>query len=219
MDEPCVAVDGLAGTGKSTFARLFATRLGWRYLDTGSMYRAVTLACLERGVDPTDPTATLEVLGATRLDVGTDPAAPRVALDGSDVTLAVRGAEVTAAVSAVARHPALRRRLVDRQRELAAAGEVVVEGRDIGTVVLPRARLKVWLTASPHVRASRRAGDEGETPTLQVHLLARRDACDSQRADSPARPADDAVVLDSTSRSAAELVEDALRLLRARTPA
>ncbi|GAA4813039.1 (d)CMP kinase [Actinomycetospora chlora] len=210
-----VAVDGPSGTGKSTTARGLAMRLGARYLDTGAMYRAATLAVLRAGA-PLDVAATTAdghddvvavVLGA-RLDLSTDPAEPRVRLDGEDVGAEIRGSEVTGAVSAVSALTAVRAHLVAEQRRvvdeaLAAGAGIVVEGRDIGTVVLPDAGLKVFLTASALVRAGRRdaentaAGRSGG-PDVAADL-ARRDTLDSSRAASPLRPADDAVEVDTSA--------------------
>ena len=195
-----VTLDGPSGTGKSTVARGVAARLGAAYLDTGAMYRAATVAVLDAGVDPEDAAAVERTVAAARIEVGTEAGTEVVLVDGVDVATRIRGAEVTRNVSAV---PAVRRQLVDQQRALVeAAGSVVVEGRDIGTVVLPDATLKIYLTAAPEVRAERRAGQLGITDAAEIAALAqdlrRRDEYDSSRADSPLRPADDAVVVDST---------------------
>ena len=213
-----VAVDGPSGTGKSTAARGLAMRLRARYLDTGAMYRAATLAVLRAGV-PVDAAATASdgsddvvavALGA-RLDISTDPAEPRVRLDGEDVDAEIRGGEVTAAVSAVSALTAVRTRLVGEQRRIVAealddGAGIVVEGRDIGTVVVPDAGLKVFLTASELVRAGRRdaentaAGRAGTADTAGTRAdLARRDRLDSSRAASPLRPAEDAVEVDTST--------------------
>src|SRR4051812_16266598 len=181
-----VAVDGPSGSGKSTVARGVAARLGLEVLDTGAMYRAVTLAALERGIDLHDPTACADVARAARIVV--DGAAY---LDGRDVSTDIRGAEVTRAVSTVSAHPGVRTVLVARQREwVETHGGGVVEGRDIGTVVFPDAPVKVFLTAPDDIRAARRALDEADaarqmTVEEVAADLARRDALDSNRASSP----------------------------------
>jgi cytidylate kinase len=198
-----VTLDGPSGTGKSSVARAVAARLGASYLDTGAMYRAATVAVLDAGVDPEDAEAVARVVAAARIEVGTASDAEVVHVDGVDVARRIRGAQVTRAVSAVSAVPAVRRQLVDQQRALVAGTDaVVVEGRDIGTVVLPDATLKVYLTAAPEARAQRRAEQLGVTDPGEVAALAadlrRRDEYDSSRADSPLRPAADAVVVDST---------------------
>lgn len=210
-----VAVDGPSGTGKSTAARGLARRLGARYLDTGAMYRAATLAVLRAGA-PLDVAATTAeghdevvavVLGA-RLDLSTDPAAPRVRLDGQDVGVEIRGAAVTGAVSAVSALTAVRSHLVAEQRRIVAealdgGAGIVVEGRDIGTVVVPDADLKVFLTACEHVRADRRDAENAAAGRVGVPDtradLARRDRLDSSRAASPLRPAEDAIEVDTST--------------------
>ncbi|GAB3196984.1 (d)CMP kinase [Geodermatophilus arenarius] len=198
-----VTLDGPSGTGKSSVARAAATRLGAAYLDTGAMYRAATVAVLDAGVDPEDAEAVARVVAGARIEVGTAADTERVEVDGTDVAVRIRGAEVTRNVSAVSAVPAVRRQLVDQQRALVAAADaVVVEGRDIGTVVLPDATVKVYLTAAPEARAQRRAAQLGLTTPDEIAGLAadlrRRDEYDSSRADSPLRPAADAVVVDST---------------------
>jgi CMP/dCMP kinase len=198
-----VALDGPSGTGKSSVARAVAGRLGAAYLDTGAMYRAATVAVLDAGVDPEDADAVAAAVAAAAIEVGTAADTELVRVDGVDVAVRIRGPEVTRAVSAVSAVPAVRRRLVDQQRALVAAADaVVVEGRDIGTVVLPDATLKVYLTAAPEARAQRRAAQLGLTTPDEVADLAadlrRRDEYDSSRADSPLRPAADAIIVDST---------------------
>jgi cytidylate kinase len=207
-----VAIDGPAGAGKSTVARAVADRLGWRYLDTGAMYRAVALAALEEGIDPEDG-ASLERL-ATSLDIGiTDD---RVTVDGRDVTAEIRSGSVTDAASKVSRHAGVRRALVGRQRALAQSGRVVIEGRDIGTVVVPDAALKVFLVASSGERARRRARqlglpeDEGTLAGIERDLLAR-DEVDASRSESPFSQVPDAVVMDSTDKDVDQLAEEIVR--------
>jgi CMP/dCMP kinase len=219
-----VTLDGPSGTGKSSVARDVARKLGAAYLDTGAMYRAATVAVLDAGVSLDDKIAVARAVTEATIDVGTDARREVVTVDGVDVRERIRGAEVTRAVSPVSAVPAVRRLLVARQRELiAAADAVVVEGRDIGTVVLPDATLKVYLTASPEVRAQRRAAQLGVTDPDKVAALAqdlrRRDEYDSKRADSPLRPAEDAVVVDSTDLDRAGVVDRILELARTAVPA
>jgi cytidylate kinase len=198
-----ITLDGPSGTGKSSVARGVAARLGAAYLDTGAMYRAATVAVLDAAVEPEDAAAVARTVAAANIEVGTEAGTELVRVDGVDVAARIRGPEVTRTVSAVSAVPSVRRQLVDQQRALVAAADaVVVEGRDIGTVVLPDATLKVYLTAAAEVRAQRRAGQLGITDPAEIAALAadlrRRDEYDSSRADSPLRPADDAVVVDST---------------------
>jgi len=212
-----VTLDGPSGTGKSTVARGVAARLGAAYLDTGAMYRAATVAVLDAAVDPEDAAAVARTVAAARIEVGTESGVELVLVDGVDVATRIRGAEVTRHVSAVSAVPAVRRQLVDQQRALVAAADaVVVEGRDIGTVVLPDATLKIYLTAAPEVRAERRAGQLGITDVGEIAALAqdlrRRDEYDSSRADSPLRPADDAVVVDSTHLDQQGVIERIVEL-------
>jgi cytidylate kinase len=219
-----VAVDGPSGSGKSTLSRAVAAARGWRYLDTGAMYRAVALAVLQRGADPADAEAVGTIAGQITLEPATDPASPGLVMDGEDVTAAVRSPEVTAAVSLVAAVPAVREAMVALQREIASSGGIVVEGRDIGSVVLPDASLKVWLTADPEERARRRSAEYqalGVQTTVDSEqgALARRDALDAGRATSPALPAADAIELDSTALSVEELRERVLAELQQRSPA
>jgi CMP/dCMP kinase len=214
-----VTLDGPSGTGKSSVARAVAARLGADYLDTGAMYRAATVAVLDAGVDPEDAEQVACVVAAARIEVGTTAGEELVLVDGVDVAERIRGAAVTRAVSPVSAVPAVRRQLVDQQRSLvAAATAVVVEGRDIGTVVLPGATCKIYLTAAPEVRAERRAGQLGVTEPDEIAALAadlrRRDEYDSSRADSPLRPASDAVVVDSTDMDRAAVVERVVELAR-----
>jgi cytidylate kinase len=214
-----VTLDGPSGTGKSSVARAVAARLGADYLDTGAMYRAATVAVLDAGVDPEDAEGVARVVAAARIEVGTTAGEELVLVDGVDVAERIRGAAVTRAVSPVSAVPAVRRQLVDQQRSLvAAATAVVVEGRDIGTVVLPEATCKIYLTAAPEVRAERRAGQLGLTEPDEIAALAedlrRRDEYDSSRADSPLRPAADAVVVDSTDLDREAVVDRVVELAR-----
>jgi cytidylate kinase len=201
-----VALDGPSGTGKSTVARKLAGLLAARYLDTGAMYRAITLAALRAGIELTDPAAVADVAAAATLTMGTDPTAPTVRLDGEDVAGEIRGERVTGAVSAVASVPEVRAVLIAEQQRIIAevldAGDgIVVEGRDIGTVVAPDAGLKVYLTASAAARAQRRsrqdtAAGRESTPDQARVSVDRRDALDTRT--TPLRAAEDAVELDST---------------------
>jgi len=195
---PVIAIDGPSGSGKSTVARALAVRLGLRYLDTGAMYRAVTAAVLAANADPNDPARVSAIVTELDLDVSTDAAPARVSVDGRDVTGEIRGAGVTAAVSAVSAVPAVRAAMVARQRRLIGSGGIVVEGRDIGTAVAPDADLKVFLTADAGERAARRAQETDSALATTEADLARRDRLDATRAASPLAQAPDALVLDST---------------------
>jgi cytidylate kinase len=206
-----VAIDGPAGAGKSTVAKLVADRLGVGYLDTGAMYRAVTLLGAREGVAPGDgpELAALTARHQIRLDdVG---GVLRVRIDEEDVSVAIRSADVTASVSAVSAHPEVRRSMVALQREVMGQGDWVVDGRDIGTVVWPQAEVKVFLTADPGVRAERRQRDLAalgtEVSVEEVHAdILRRDHLDSTRPDSPLRQADDAILVDTSGLSVDDVV-------------
>jgi len=210
--EPCiVAIDGPAGAGKSTVGRALARRLGLSYLDTGAMFRAVTVAALRRGIDPADATAVADLAVAVRLEVGD----PTVLADGEDVTAAIRTAEVNAAVSAVAANVGVRAELRRRQQAWAAErGGGVIEGRDIGTVVFPDALLKLYLTASPEVRAARRHQEQtGQALAEVADAIARRDHADRSRAHAPLAEADDAVTVDTGDRSVDAIVDEIVALV------
>lgn len=217
---PVVAVDGPSGSGKSTVSRRLAQALGARYLDTGAMYRAVTLAVLRADVDLHDPETITKIAVAAELTIGTDPTDPHIAVDGTNVDGPIRGAEVTSAVSAVAAVPGVRQALVARQREIIAGAReqtgIVVEGRDIGTVVAPDAELKVFLTASAAERARRRSAEQAADLHATAADLARRDKLDSTRAADPLAQASDAVVLDSTELGIDEVVATLVGLLQER---
>jgi len=203
-----VAVDGTSGSGKSSTCRAVADRLGLRYLDTGAQYRAITWWMLREGVDVHDAEAVAARAGEPVLVSGTDPLAPAITVDGVDVSVEIRGDDVNGAVSPVSAVPAVRSRLVDLQRELIGAGGIVVEGRDIGSVVWPQAELKVYLTADPAARAARRALENGgaDLSATQESLLAR-DKIDSGRAVAPLTMADGAIHVDSTDLTLDEVVE------------
>ena len=195
-----VAVDGPSGAGKSSASRGAARALGLRYLDTGSMYRALTWWLLDHGADTTDHEVVARLAAEPAIEVGTDPAAPWTRVDGTDVSEAIRTREVTGAVSAVAAVPQVRARLIAMQREIiASAGGIVAEGRDIGTVVAPDAQVKVFLTADGASRASRRAAEASWTTQAEVDRRDRMDAAQSGKAA-------DAVEVDSTGLDLAEVV-------------
>ncbi|MBC8364819.1 MAG: (d)CMP kinase [Actinobacteria bacterium] len=206
-----IAIDGPAGSGKTTIARALADRLGLAYLDTGAMYRAVAFAALQAGIDLQDEVALART--ARAMDLQLDRTSCLV--DGVDATQAIRGPEVTSAVSVVAAVADVRIDLVERQRDwVGERGGGVVEGRDIGSVVFPDARLKVYLTASPEVRARRRAGETGD---IDIEVVAadirRRDAADSGREVSPLVEADGSVTLDTSHLTVDEVVEAIVALL------
>jgi cytidylate kinase len=210
-----VAMDGPSGSGKSSTSRGVATRLGLRYLDTGAMFRAVTWWMLEHGVDVNDPEAVAEKADAPLLVSGTDPQAPTITVDDTDVAGPIRSAEVTSAVSAVSAVPAVRERLLREQRDIIGAGGIVVEGRDIGTVVAPDAAVKVYLTADPEARAARRTAElAGVTVAATQQDLIRRDKLDSGRATAPLTMADDAHHIDTTPYTLEEVVEQVVALVR-----
>lgn len=217
-----VAVDGPAGTGKSSVSRGLAHELRARYLDTGAMYRVVTLSVLRSQVDLND-VAAIAAASDVPLRLSHDPDVNRAFLGAEDVSVEIRGDAVTRAVSAVSAVPEVRARLVDRQRELVAGDDsVVVEGRDIGTVVLPDADVKIFLTASAETRARRRndqniaAGlpDDYESVLADVR---RRDHLDSTRAISPLRPADDALIVDTSDMNQEQVIAHLLDLVQQRT--
>ena len=217
-----IAIDGPAASGKSTTARLVAERLGYVYVDTGAMYRAVTLAVLRSGLDPHDRHA-VETLaeGSAILLERNDGAAVRVLLNGEDVSAAIRTPEVTANVSLISSYPGVRRRLVDLQRQAAERGGIVLDGRDIGTVVFPNADVKIFMVADIDARARRRHA-ELEILGAEVSIdglaaqLAERDRQDSTRDASPLRKADDAVEIDTSVLTVEQQVERVVALARAR---
>jgi cytidylate kinase len=199
-----VAIDGPAGAGKSSVARGVADELGFTYLDTGSMYRAVALAAAERGADPAGVAPTLTI----------ETADDRIMVDGVDVTAKIRASEVSEAASRAAADPAVRKAVVEQQRHLLKTGDWVAEGRDIGTVVAPHAEVKVFLTADPEERARRRAAELGLDPARVLAEQAIRDERDRTREHSPLEPAAGAVVVDSTHMSLAEVVQRIAALAR-----
>lgn len=200
-----IAIDGPAGSGKTTVARALAARLGLDYLDTGAMYRSVTFAALRRGIDP----AHTDAVGQLACEVVIDVSPQAVVVDGIDATTEIRGPEVSRAVSVVAANAAVRTEMVRRQRAWVADREGgVLEGRDIGTVVFPDAELKVYLTADPEVRAQRRSKEVSELDYDTVAAdLARRDAFDQGREVSPLTEAEDAFLLDTTGLTVEEIID------------
>ena len=222
-----VAIDGPAGSGKSTVAHAIAKRCGITLLDTGAMYRSVALTCLERGIDPNDATAAAEVARSITIEFGQGEQGQTVIVDGRDVTTAIRTPEVDVAVSPVSAVPAVREAMVAQQRASGAQGDVVAEGRDIGTVVFPDAEVKVYLTADPAARALRRAVQrdgrdaatdanataDAESVMSILEDLLRRDAYDSNREASPLRPAEDAVHIDSSDKTVDEVVDAIIALM------
>ena len=216
LESLVIAVDGTSGSGKSSTCRSVADRLGLRYLDTGAMFRAMTWWLLQEGVDVHDAAAVTAVVERPTLESGTDPLAPTIAVDGTDVSLAIRQDDVTRAVSPVSTVPAVRARLLQLQREVIADGGIVVEGRDIASVVWPQAQVKVYLTADPAARAARRSAELGGTDVAATReLLLERDRIDSGRATAPLTRADGAVHLDTTAYTLDEVVEQILGLVEA----
>ncbi|WP_374686909.1 (d)CMP kinase [Promineifilum sp.] len=219
-----ITIDGPAASGKSTVGYMLAQRLGYLFLDTGSMYRAVTLAALRRGISPDDEAAVAAVAHDIELDFAspaeeTDGRHCTVLLDGEDVTWVVRRPDVDAAVSQVSTYPAVRAEMVRRQRAISRRGHIVMVGRDIGTVVMPDAPLKLYITASAQERARRRLLDRQRQglPADYDAILANvihRDRTDSNRRHSPLRPAHDAVIIDTTDRPAEVVLREVLALLQ-----
>ncbi len=212
MTDFVVAIDGPAGSGKSSVSRTVARRAGLEHLDTGSYYRAATLAILRAGVSPGDPAAATSAVRSSVIE----PIEGLITLDGEEVEEAIRGPEVTAAVSAVSAIEEVRKAMVDAQRDWVTdhGGRAVVEGRDIGTVVFPDADVKVYLTATAEERARRRADERSEDHEVHLDAIKRRDAYDASRDASPMRPAEDSVVLDTTGLSIDQVVEQILDLIR-----
>ncbi|MBD2845188.1 (d)CMP kinase [Paenibacillus sp. IB182496] len=206
-----IAIDGPAGAGKSTVAKKVAELLGYVYIDTGAMYRAVALAAYRSGVDAADGDRIARLLETLKIALYPGPDGQRVCIDGEDATAAIRSREVTLRVSQVASHERVRLRLVEMQRALAASKGAVMDGRDIGSHVLPHAELKVFLTASVKVRAARRFSESGAEQGVSLEQLEReiveRDRADAQRVHSPLVRASDAKLLDSTDLSIEQVVE------------
>ena len=211
-----VAIDGPSGSGKSSTSRGVAARLGLRYLDTGAMFRAMTWWMLQAGVDVHDPEAVTARVDEADVVSGTDPLAPTITVDGTDVGVAIRTAAVTGAVSPVSTVPAVRARLLQLQRDVIGEGGIVVEGRDIGSVVWPDAPVKVYLTADPAARALRRAAEEGgsDLTVTEASLLAR-DRIDSSRATAPLTMPNGAVHIDTTPYTLDEVIDQVVALVEA----
>lgn len=214
-----VAIDGPSGTGKSSTSKAVAAKLGLRYLDTGAQYRAITWWMITNGVDTDDPHAVAVAAGKPGIVSGTDPAAPTITVDGLDASGPIRTQEVTSKVSAVSAVPEVRTRITELQRSIAAEadGGIVVEGRDIGTTVLPDADLKIFLTASAEARAARRSGElrgKGAADLASTReALIKRDAADSGRKTSPLAKADDAVEVDTTELTLEQVIECVVTLV------
>ncbi len=216
-----IAIDGPAGAGKSTVAQKLAARLGLNYVDSGATYRAAALKVLEAGVSPEDESAVVEVIAGAEIRFTTDGDCCAVWLDGRDVTQDIRTPEVTLAAAQVSRLPAVRKKLINLQRSLVQGRGVVMEGRDIGTVVFPEAPLKIFLKAEVQERAHRRRKqdqEEGRASTLEqtAYDIGRRDQLDAERKISPLVPAPDAVEIDSTRLTADQVVEQILKLAQER---
>jgi len=212
-----IAIDGPSGAGKGTVARAAARALGYRHVDSGAMYRVVGLRASQRGIALDDEPAVAQIARESQIDV----TGARVAIDGEDVTRAIRTPEIDGAAAAVARLPQVRAALVDRLRALGAAGDIVMEGRDIGTVVFPDAHAKIYLDAAPEERARRRALDPAHsggpaTVTDVATLLTERDRSDRTRAASPLYAASDATIIDTTGKGVEEVVAEVLLVVKQR---
>ncbi|MHA5051617.1 (d)CMP kinase [Streptomyces sp. SD15] len=211
-----VAIDGPSGTGKSSTSKAVAAQLGLSYLDTGAQYRAITWWMVSNGIDVTDPGAIAAAAEKPEILSGTDPSAPTIAVDGTDVAGPIRTQDVTSKVSAVSAVPEVRARITELQRSIAAGAEsgIVVEGRDIGTTVLPDADLKIFLTASAEARAARRSGElKGADINATREALIKRDAADSSRKTSPLAKADDAVEVDTSDLTLQQVIECVVTLV------
>lgn len=215
-DRVVVAVDGTSGSGKSSTSRGVAARLGLRYLDTGAMFRAVTWWMLRAGVDVHDPAAVAARAGRPVLESGTDPLDPTITVDGEDVSVAIRSEQVNGAVSPVSAVPEVRGRLLELQRGIIGDGGIVVEGRDIGSVVWPEAEVKIYLSADPGARAARRAAEQGGSDVdATLASLEARDRIDQGRATAPLVRADGAVHLDGTDLTLDQVIDEIVALVDA----
>ena len=224
MRKPAVAIDGPAGSGKSTVARLLAMKLGFTYVDTGAMYRAAALAAKREGIlDPEDDAGLEALLSKVRIEFRATSEEGRILLDGEDVTDAIRTEEAGLAASTYSRSPAVRKKLVELQRKIAEEGAVVMEGRDIGTVVLPDAEVKLYIDAEPRVRARRRA-DEMRERGIQAHddaileEVLKRDRQDKERELAPLKPAHDAIKIDTSALDIDGVVKKAMAAVNGANP-
>ncbi len=222
MKHMTIALDGPSGAGKSTLAKALAARLGILYVDTGAMYRAIGLACLRAGIDPKDEECVCAYLPSISLKLSYAEGAQRVLLSGEDVSLAIRQPAVSMAASAVSAIPAVRTFLLDLQRDMSRTQSVIMDGRDIGTVILPHADVKIFLHAAPEARAKRRLmelQEKGIETTFDAVLadMKARDEADRTRAIAPAIPAPDAVLLDNSALDFAGTVDAALRIIEEKT--
>lgn len=216
MSALVVAIDGPSGSGKSSTSRGVAARLGLRYLDTGAMFRAITWWMLRHDVDVTDPEAIAARAAEPVIESGTDPLDPTILVDGEDASVAIRSDEVNAAVSSVSAVPAVRARLLELQRAIIeSAGSIVVEGRDIGSVVAPDAPVKLYLSADPEARAVRRAAEAGGDVVATQESLLARDRIDSGRVTAPLTMADGAVHIDTTPYTLDEVISQVVALVEA----
>ena len=211
-----IAIDGPSGSGKSTVSRSIAKELGWSYLDTGSMYRAMTWFIQDQQVDVSNPEAIAEAARSALINPSTDPVLPGIWVGDTDVSEPIRGDKVTGDVSAVSAVPSVRELLVELQRSIANSAQsgIVVEGRDIGSVVLPEANLKLYITADPAARAARRAAEIGGDVKQTEESLVKRDHADSTRATSPLELAADAILIDTTHMQLAEVIDHVLALAK-----
>ena len=221
LEGKVIAIDGPAGSGKSTTAKMVAARVGFTYLDTGAMYRAVALFAIENDISPEDARALEAIAPRLVIEFKTEEEINRVFLNGRDVTEAIRSPEVTSAVSPVSAHAGVREAMVARQREIARKGNVVAEGRDTTSVVFPEADIKVYLDASLKERARRRLIDfsrQGIDSTLeeQMALLAKRDEFDSSRSNSPLTRTGDSILIDTTNLNIEEQVDKIIKLITVR---
>ena len=217
-----VAIDGPSGAGKSTLAKRLAKEMGFVYVDTGAMYRSIGLYALRAGKDPKDAAAVEALLPRITLTLAIVDGAQHIYLNGEDVSTAIRAEEVGMAASAVSGHPVVRAFLLQQQRDLAAARNVLMDGRDIGTVVLPNATVKVFLTAAPEARARRRYKElveKGQTPQFETVLadIQQRDYQDSHRAAAPLKQAEDAVLLDTSELDFEQSYEAMRAIIRQKT--
>lgn len=220
LEHVVVAMDGPSGSGKSSTSRGVAARLRLRYLDTGAQYRAMTVWMLRNGVDLADPEAIAAAADRPVISSGTDPAAPTILVDGSDVAEAIRSEETTTAVSAVASVAAVRQHLLELQRRIIGPGGIVVEGRDIGSVVAPDAQLKLYLTADPAARAARRTAEQDGTDVAATEAdLLRRDRADSTRKAAPLTVPEGAIHLDTTPYTLDEVIAKVVELVHGVTTA